>query len=175
MRHVRIGVYAALAWTVAIAAGLGANAASALAWLLPIAAGATVALAARPVRTVAMALPIASLASIEPSSTGPRAWLVVVSVATALLAVGALDAWADCRPDRRMARIADRLDLAAWRADRRRPLLWLAAVIVAASIGWVILAVIPWPVSGWVVALLPAVALIAVAVALWPLRRANPL
>lgn len=174
MRHTRIGVLGAAAWAVAIAAGLGANSTSALAWLLPIAAGATVVLAIRPVRTVAAALPIAALASIEPSSTGPRAWLVVISVAATLLAVGALDAWADCRPDRGMARIADPLDLAVWRADRRQPLLRLAAVVVAASIGWGVVAIIPWATSGWVVALVPTVALIAVAVALWPVERADP-
>ena len=49
-----------------------------------------------------------------------------------------------------------------------------AAVVIAASIGWLILAVLPWSISGWVAALGPAVALIAVAVARWPPQRADP-
>jgi len=167
VRPTQVTVGASGAWAIAIVAGLTAAGVSALAWLAPIAAAASVALVLRPVRTLAWALPVAVVASLDPVVDWPRVGLALVAVAAAITAVGLLDGWTDAGPGRSAAAALDPADRVAWWAARRPALGWLGGGLVAVVVGWTGLAAVSWSAPGWLVAMVPAIAVIAVAAATW--------
>jgi hypothetical protein len=174
MRHRRLAVIAYGAWAVAVVAGLAANPVDALAWLVPIAVVSTVALFFRVVRTLAWVLPVAVVAGPDASTVWWRVGLVLVSVVVAVLVVGLLDAWADSRPDRWESGQLDPADQARWRRERWAGFVGLGGLLLGAAAVWTALTVGSWSAPGWLLALLPAAAALAIAAAGWPLWRPNP-
>jgi hypothetical protein len=170
MRHRRLVAYAVAGWLVAVAAAVLAVAQSDLVWLVPIAAAATLALGSRTTRTLGWALPVATVAGLESSAGPSRIALALVTVVAAIAVVGALDAWDDAAPARAAAPMMDPAARADWRAARRPALVRSLGLLAAVAAGWTALSAVTWS-SGWLVAMLPAAAAVAVAATTWRLWR----
>lgn len=168
MRHPRLAAWAAGVWVVAIAATLVATRGTALLWMAPIAVGCSVVLALRQIRTVAFALPVAAIASIDVDAGTDRVALALVSVIAAIGTVALLDRWRDARPDGSPA-LLDTADRAAWWAAQRPMLLRFGAGLVVVAAVWTVLSTGSWSPPGLAVALVPVAAVLAVALAAWPL------
>jgi hypothetical protein len=170
VRHRRLVAYAVVGWLMAVAAAVLAVAQSDLVWLLPIVALATIALPFRAIRTLGWALPVATVAGLEPSAGPARMALALVTVVAAITVVGALDAWDDAAPPRAAAAMLDPAGRAGWRAARRPALVRSLGLLAAVAAGWTALSAVTWS-SGWLIAMLPVVATVAVAATTWPLWR----
>jgi hypothetical protein len=170
MRHRRLVACGVVGWLVAVAAAVLAVAQSDLVWLVPIAALATITLPLRATRTLSWALPVATVAGLESSADPSRIALALVTVVAAIVVVGALDAWDDSAPARAAAAVLDPAGRSDWRAARRPALVRSLGLLVAFAAGWTALTAVTWS-SGWLVAMLPAAATVAVAATTWPLWR----
>lgn len=168
MRHPRLTAWAAGVWVVAVVAALVATRGSALLWMAPIAAGCSVVLALRQLRTVAFALPVAAVASIDKAAGPDRVGLALVSVIAAVGAVAMLDLWRDARPDGSPG-LLDPTERNPWLAAQRPMLLRFAAGLVLVAAVWTALSTGSWSPPGLAVALVPVAAVLAVSLAAWPL------
>ena len=170
MRHPRVAGWAAAMWAVAVAAALAAGGGSALAWMLPIAAACSVVLPLSWVRTLALALPVAAVATVDPSAGWERVGLALASVVAAICTVGLLDAWRDARPEGGAAAF-DRDARAGWWVARRGPLAALAGGLIVTGAAWTALAAGSWSAPGWAIAFVPVAVVLAIAAATSPLWR----
>jgi hypothetical protein len=170
MKHPRVAAWAAVLWAVAVVAALVAGGGSALPWMLPIAAACSVVLPLSWSRTLALALPVAAVATVDPSAGWDRGGLALASVIAAIGAVGLLDVWRDARPEGGAA-LFDRDGRAGWWVARRRPLAELAGGLIVAGAAWTALVTGSWSAPGWAIAFVPVAARLAIAAATSPLWR----
>ncbi len=168
MRNPRVTEWTAGVWLVAVAAALLATRGSALLWMAPIAVGCSIVLPLHHIRTIALALPVAAIASIDRVADLDRVGLALVSVIAAIGAVALLDLWRDARPDGPPTLLdpAERTDW--WAAQRPMLLRWTGGLVVVGAV-WTALSTGSWSAPGWAVALTPVAAVLAVAAAAWPL------
>jgi len=168
MRNPRVTEWAAGVWVVAIAAALLATRGSALLWMAPIAVACSVVLPLHRIRTVALALPVAVIASINRTADWDRVGLALLSVIAAIGAVALLDLWRDARPDGPPTLLEPAERTEWWAAQKPMLLRWAVGLVVVGAV-WTALSTGSWSVPGWAVALTPVAAVVAVAAAAWPL------
>jgi hypothetical protein len=162
--------WAAALWVFAVAAALVAGGGSALPWMLPIAAACSAMLSLSWIRTLALALPVAAVATVDPSAGWERIGLSLASVVAAIGAVGLLDVWRDARPEGGAA-LFNGDARAGWWVSRRRPLAVLVGGLVVAGAGWTAVAAGSWSAPGWAIGFVPVAALLAIAATSSPLWR----
>jgi hypothetical protein len=171
LRHRLLWGVALAVWAAGVAGALLSGPSAGLAWMVPVAVGSTAGLFVRHLRTVGFVLPVAAVARLDADSDWPRMGAALLAVLAAIVVVGLLDAWSDSRPPSAVAALCSPADLVRWRSMRRTALPALGALLLTVAAGWLLLGAATWSTPGWVLALLPAVAILAVAVATWPWWR----